>query len=420
MKPDANTPNFILADEGVVPMDFGGTPSLIDGGISQGDGSVPGGGDRSEYGGPCRSNADCISGFCIASPLGFLCSQLCAQDEDCQDVAGPMTCSFVENFGADRIRICTPDEGSLCQPCFRDDHCFGGQCILSPQGNVCSVSCGEDGACPDGAECQTEDQDGQPYESPQCVPDLSLCDCTAEQAGEIRTCVRTADGFDGRCFGEETCDPSVGWSGCNAPSPIAEVCDGLDNDCNGAIDDSLPVGEACINENDFGRCPGTQLCNGAEGWSCLGQEPIAERCDPEDNDCDGQIDEDFVNEDGLYLNPNHCGACNIDCAGFYPLATATDCALIDGEPQCVITECRAGFVLAGPTLCVPLASRLCDPCERDIDCNDELGDRCIDYSNGSRFCGRSCGPESPFGPDCPPGVRGDVAGQRRWPERRGV
>ena len=35
------------------------------------------------YGDPCRSNIDCVTGFCIASPRGFLCSQGCLLDQDC-------------------------------------------------------------------------------------------------------------------------------------------------------------------------------------------------------------------------------------------------------------------------------------------------------------------------------------------------
>ncbi|MGC6415828.1 MAG: DUF1565 domain-containing protein [Bradymonadia bacterium] len=400
-------------DQSIASRDGGSVPSILDRGFARPSDAGDAGIAQSMYGDPCRSNADCVSGYCIASPRGFLCSQLCGDDADCADVAGPMGCYLVDNFGPDRFRICTPAAGNLCQPCFRDDHCFSGRCIEGPVGNVCSVDCGKDDECPARSECQTEDATGQSFDVPQCIPDIAFCDCSEDQAGETRACVRTAEGFDGRCFGEETCQPGMGWSGCNAPEPTAEACDGIDNDCNGAIDDGLPIGEPCANENEFGRCAGTRLCNGAEGWTCIGPEPVEERCDALDNDCDGLSDEGFTNGEGFYLSAEHCGACNVACADLYPLATATDCTLIDGEPACIITACREGFALAGPTLCVPLASRICEPCERDVDCNNALGDRCIEYDGGSRFCGRSCADDSPFGPECPDGFSCDASGQCR-------
>ena len=366
------------------------------------------------YGDPCRSNVDCVSGFCIASPRGFLCSQGCLLDQDCPDAGGPMGCNlYVENFGPDRQQICSPEEGSLCQPCFRDDHCFGGRCILGPQGNVCSVNCDDEGACPQGSECQTQRADGTLFESPQCVPDIALCGCGPEQAGETRSCVRTSPDISGRCFGQEVCDPELGWSGCDAALPSPEVCDGVDNNCNGAIDDGLETGTPCLVENEYGACSGTRLCEGAQGWSCLGPAPSSERCDLTDNDCDEVIDEGFIDGVGLYSSTQHCGGCNISCDELLPLAETTECITQDGESECVITTCREGFVLEGPTTCVPLTSRLCETCERDADCNADLGDRCIEYQNGNKFCGRACGEDSPFGVECPEGFSCDESGQCR-------
>ena len=47
----------------------------------------------------------------------------------------------------------------------------------------------------------------------------------------------------------------------------AEVCDGVDNDCNGLVDDGLVSGEACVNAVEgVGSCPGTRACFGPAGW----------------------------------------------------------------------------------------------------------------------------------------------------------
>lgn len=71
--------------------------------------------------------------------------------------------------------------------------------------------------------------------------------------------------------------------------PQDEICDGTDNDCDGLIDEDLV--QQCGTTN-VGACEfGTQIC--AEGvWGeCVGMtEPTEEVCDGLDNDCDGQVD----------------------------------------------------------------------------------------------------------------------------------
>src|SRR4030095_5509089 len=74
-----------------------------------------------------------------------------------------------------------------------------------------------------------------------------------------------------------------------------EVCDGLDNNCNGQTDEDC----RCIDNTMrpcggvVGACkPGTQTCRDGEWSACEGAvEPKPETCDSVDNDCDGAADE---------------------------------------------------------------------------------------------------------------------------------
>lgn len=73
----------------------------------------------------------------------------------------------------------------------------------------------------------------------------------------------------------------------------AEICDGIDNDNNGMIDEPFGVGNPCT--VGVGSCRGTGiiLCNtqGTTTCSAKAGSPTAEVYDTIDNDCNGQIDD---------------------------------------------------------------------------------------------------------------------------------
>ena len=89
-----------------------------------------------------------------------------------------------------------------------------------------------------------------------------------------------------------------------------EICDGKDNDCNGMTDDGLGSLGTCGGPNT-GLChTGTLMCMGG-GTICIGsQGPALEICDNMDNDCDGVIDNGFDKN----TDPRNCGSCNHVCS----------------------------------------------------------------------------------------------------------
>jgi hypothetical protein len=134
----------------------------------------------------------------------------------------------------------------------------------------------------------------------------------------ITVSTEICDGLDNNCDGQidenltrgcstscgsgvSTCNSGV-WSACDAPAAQPEVCDGKDNNCNGIIDEGCSCtpghATACGGEG-LGACAqaGTQTCMANGQWGpCSGAGGATpEQCNGIDDDCNGLVDDGDVN-----------------------------------------------------------------------------------------------------------------------------
>ncbi len=167
--------------------------------------------------------------------------------------------------------------------------------------------------------------------------------------------------------GKLECSSSGLESICNAKpgAPSKEVCDSLDNDCNGKADDGLGVHSCGI-----GACKRTiAVCQEGKLTKCVPGKPIAELCgDNIDNDCDGERDEGFADLDRTcYEGVGACrNAGKMICADD---KLSLICSGQAGEP--------------GAELC---GNKIDDDCDGEVDTDTPgLGDPCDNNQKGECF-----------------------------------
>ncbi|MFK8004626.1 MAG: hypothetical protein AB8H86_33975, partial [Polyangiales bacterium] len=140
----------------------------------------------------------------------------------------------------------------------------------------------------------------------------------------------------------------------------------------------------------------TDLRDQVDAEGIDGPVPGDEVCNGLDDDLDGNVDEDFRDELGRYLNIDHCGGCGMPCGIDDPQEVRVDCILIEEAPVCAALECTPGFAPSRSGECVPLFDQLCMTCLDDGDCGGAAIAHCDEVASERR-----CTVECTFG--CPDG-----------------
>ncbi len=356
------------------------------------------------FGEPCDAGNECNSAICVGAPQGKICSRLCDPGDagcptsfECNQVVGPFKINNVTTY----VNACVVSQPFLCQTCTKDLDCGASgadSCLSIGGGRFCARDCTVTG-CPNQYKCERFAVDGGFGASlHQCVPEGRTCDCVPATLGLEKSCRGAANTF-GACLGNQICQTDGGFTACNAPVAKDEACNGIDDNCDGFIDNA--TWPECTKTVGNRICRGAQLCRASAGLQCTAQDPSTEACNYVDDDCDGTVDNGFVDPRGRYSLSANCGACGNDCS---KVANAIDTACVspnDSTPSCKVLACAAGFFPSSDgRLCLQLPDTLCRPCQFDSDCVGP-GSHCLTI-DGAKVCGRDCTATSPYGA-CPGG-----------------
>ena len=308
-------------------------------------------------------------------------SELCdGRDNDCDGVTDEGVTNRCGGCGTLPIEVCNLD----------DDDCDGR--VDEGVQNACG-GCGPTDL--EACDCNDNDCDSRIDEGLNCLP----CDCTPSP--------EVCDARDNDC--DLKIDEGV-QNACNRCGPdLPELCNDLDEDCDGRIDEQIaeegmPCGE------DVGACqPGVYRCIDG-GLFCDGEvAPLAEVCDSVDNDCDGRSEEGLLNACGQ-CGPGYGEVCdNIDndCDGEDDTRDLCGESLIciNGEcaQPCSNGECFGGRICIDGGCSTPCVNRDCsggEVCQNGVCVDPCLGLEC----RAGTYCslGR-CLPDNCYGLGCPEG-----------------
>ncbi len=324
----------------------------------------------------CQSGA--TRNTCIAGPATGPDTDCNGVDEDCDGVADdgfvstPTTCgvgacastgsiSCVSGQVRDSCRPGDPGSADLCNGA--DDNCNG---LIDedfvPQATICGVgACSSTGStgCV-GGQVQDSCRPGAP------ASDDATCngvddDCNG-QVDEDYASQATSCGV-GACAstGSTSCVSGQVQDSCRpgAPGSSDATCNGVDDDCNGQVDEDYASQATSCGVGACASTGSTSCVSGQVQDSCRPGAPGSSdvTCNGVDDDCNGQVDEDYASQ------ATSCGV------GACASTGSTSC--VSGQVQ---DSCRPGAPGSSDATCNGV----------DDDCNGQVDE---DYASQATSCG---------------------------------
>ena len=348
------------------------------------------------------------------------------QDDDCDNEVDNGCDDDGDNFCDDTLSLpfgncCTAHGGTGCtdssiQACVCDqgfDYCCSGgwdaSCVAAAQSLGCSTCSFPSTCTAGGGDCSDDNAFISPAATENCsTPDDDDCDGSTDAIGAVG-CTNYYYDNDGDGVGtsayECRCAPNgkynaVETGDCNDNDPTqskggaAEVCDGIDNNCNGVVD------ETCDKDGDgycdAGKdvtsnvaCPNTVPVAGkgddCDDFSKSTYPGADEKCNDIDDDCNGSVD--------TGCDDDNDGYCDIDM-----VTVGTPSTCLGGGGDC---QDNNGAIHPGK---IEVCDGVDNNCNSMVDEVNAVG--CIDYfydgdqdgqGVNSKVCVCNYDPQGPYG-----------------------